>query len=54
MRRVVYAESRKLRRSVNGYGDYVEPGSVEEVPVSLPAPQLEVRCQDAVGAGEVT
>jgi hypothetical protein len=33
MRRVVYAESRKLRLKVNGYGDeYVEPESVGEVP----------------------
>ena len=33
MRRVVYAESRKLRLKVNGYKDYIEPGSVKEVPV---------------------
>jgi hypothetical protein len=33
MRRVVYAESRKLRLQVNGWGDYVEPASVKEVPV---------------------
>lgn len=35
MRRVVYAESRKLRLKVNGYGegDYVEPSGVGEVPL---------------------
>lgn len=32
MRRVVYAESRKLRLKVNGYKDYIEPKSVAEVP----------------------
>jgi hypothetical protein len=43
MRRVVYAESRKLRLRVNGYRDYVEPGSVAEVPVNVPAPQVELK-----------
>jgi hypothetical protein len=32
MRRVVYAESRKLRLRVNGHENYVEPASVKEVP----------------------
>lgn len=40
MRRVVYAESRKLRMQVNGYKDYIEPGSINEVPVSIPPPSL--------------
>jgi hypothetical protein len=31
-RRVVYAESRKLRIRVNGHSDYIEPASLEEVP----------------------
>lgn len=43
MRRVVYAESRKLRLRVNGYGDgdYVEPGSVDEVPARGPGLQAQ-------------
>jgi len=53
MRRVVYAESRKLRLRVNGYRDYVEPGSVGEVPAPLPAPQLKMKYQDAVQTIEV-
>lgn len=48
MRRVVYAESRKLRLRVNGYRDYIEPGSIQEVPAPLPAPQLPLRYQPAV------
>ena len=48
MRKVVYAESRKLRLRVNGYRDYIEPGSVQEVPAPLPAPQLPLRHQHAV------
>ncbi|KAJ4988976.1 catalase [Stagonosporopsis vannaccii] len=48
MRRVVYAESRKLRLRVNGYRDYIEPGSIQEVPAPLPAPQLPLRHQPAV------
>ncbi|KAF2681810.1 heme-dependent catalase [Lentithecium fluviatile CBS 122367] len=48
MRRVVYAESRKLRLRVNGYKDYIEPASLNEVPVPLPAPQLPLRGQQAV------
>lgn len=46
MRRVVYAESRKLRLRVNGFeeGDYVEPGDVGEVPMHGPeAPKVELR-----------
>jgi hypothetical protein len=53
MRRVVYAESRKLRLRVNGYRDYVEPASIKEVPVPLVAPQLAMRYQDAVQTVEV-
>lgn len=37
MRRVVYAESRKLRLRVNGYKDYIEPASLAEVPAPIPA-----------------
>lgn len=40
MRRVVYAESRKLRLRVNGHKDYIEPSSITEVPAPLMAPQL--------------
>ena len=40
MRRVVYAESRKLRMRVNGHKDYIEPGSVSEVPAPTTAPLL--------------
>ena len=43
MRRVVYAESRKLRLRVNGYKDYIEPASLSEVPVPVLAPQLPFR-----------
>jgi hypothetical protein len=53
MRRVVYAESRKLRLRVNGHKDYVEPGSLNEVPVPVPAPQLPLRGQHAVQTVEV-
>jgi len=49
MRRVVYAESRKLRLNVNGYRDYVEPQSLKEVPAPIPAPQLSLPHQPAVG-----
>ncbi|EME81437.1 uncharacterized protein MYCFIDRAFT_38573 [Pseudocercospora fijiensis CIRAD86] len=37
MRRVVYAESRKLRTRVNGFKDYIEPSSLMEVPAPIPA-----------------
>jgi hypothetical protein len=53
MRRVVYAESRKLRLGVNGYRDYVEPGGLSEVPVPVPAPQLKMKYMDAVQTVEV-
>lgn len=52
LRRVVYAESRKLRLRVNGYRDYIEPASVSEVPAPLPAPQLPLRHQPAVMTAE--
>lgn len=38
MRRVVYAESRKLRLRMNGYKSYIEPASLEEVPAPIAAP----------------
>lgn len=41
MRRVVYAESRKLRMQVNGFKDYIEPSSMNEVPVPI-APPVQV------------
>jgi len=47
MRRVVYAESRKLRLRVNGHKDYIEPTSFKEVPVSIPPPQLDLPYQHA-------
>lgn len=53
MRRVVYAESRKLRLRVNGYKDYVEPASLFEVPAPLPAPQLPLRHQPAMQTVDV-
>lgn len=40
MRRVVYAESRKLRMRVNGHKDYIEPGNISEVPAPTTAPLL--------------
>lgn len=40
MRRVVYAESRKLRLRVNGHKDYIEPASLSEIPAPIPAVQL--------------
>lgn len=53
MRRVVYAESRKLRLRVNGYKDYVEPKSLHEVPAPVPAPQFALPYQSAVQTIEV-
>ncbi|KAK0345480.1 hypothetical protein LTR91_021457 [Friedmanniomyces endolithicus] len=53
MRRVVYAESRKLRLRVNGYKDYVEPASLKEVPVPIPTPQFDLPLQSAVSTVEV-
>jgi len=54
MRRVVYAESRKLRLKVNGYTDYVEPSSLKDVPThgGIKAPQLELPFQPAVTSVE--
>lgn len=43
MRRVVYAESRKLRMQVNGFKDYIEPGSINEVPVPISVPTLPLQ-----------
>ena len=43
MRRVVYAESRKLRMRVNGHKDHIEPASIIEVPVPIPPPQIPLR-----------
>ena len=37
MRRVVYAESRKLRLKQKGYRDYIEPASLKEVPAEVAA-----------------
>ncbi|PMD48065.1 heme-dependent catalase [Hyaloscypha variabilis F] len=53
MRRVVYAESRKLRLRVNGFKDYVEPESLKEVPAPLVAPQLSLPYQPAVQSMEI-
>lgn len=53
MRRVVYAKSRKLRLRVNGYRDHIEPASLNEVPASLPAPQLPLPHQPALQTVEV-
>ncbi|KAK4539284.1 hypothetical protein LTR36_000809 [Oleoguttula mirabilis] len=49
MRRVVYAESRKLRLRVNGYKDHVEPASLKEVPAPMNTPpQFDLPYQHAV------
>ena len=53
MRRVVYAESRKLRLRVNGYHDYVEPSSLKDVPAPHVAPQISLPHQPAVQTVEV-
>lgn len=53
MRRVVYAESRKLRLRVNGHRDYVEPSSINEVPAPIPAPQLPMPFSSALTTAEV-
>ncbi|KAK5111777.1 hypothetical protein LTR62_004697 [Meristemomyces frigidus] len=53
MRRVVYAESRKLRLSVNGYKDYIEPASLKEVPAPIPPPQVDLTYQPAVTTVQV-
>ena len=54
MRRVVYAESRKLRLKLNGHKDYEEPASLKEVPVPVPAPQLFVPYQHTLQTTEVS
>lgn len=55
LRRVVYAESRKLRLKVNGFGsDYIEPTSLKEVPVPVPAPQLDLPHQPATTSAAVS
>jgi hypothetical protein len=45
MRRVVYAESRKLRLRVNGFGegDYVEPEGIEDVLIGEAMPDVGVK-----------
>ncbi|KAK5082279.1 hypothetical protein LTR05_007425 [Lithohypha guttulata] len=53
LRRVVYAESRKLRLRVNGFKDYVEPANLHDVPAPLPAPQLALPHQPALQTVEV-
>lgn len=42
MRRVVYAELRKLRLKVNGFKDYIEPASLAEVPAPIPTPAIDM------------
>lgn len=51
MRRVVYAESRKLRLQVNGYRNYIEPTGLDEVPAPIPAPQVTLPLQGAIKTG---
>jgi hypothetical protein len=53
LRRVVYAESRKLRLKVNGYKDYVEPASLKEIPVPSPPVQLDLPHQPATTSVQV-
>jgi hypothetical protein len=45
MRRVVYAESRKLRLRVNAYKDYIEPEGFVDVPAPIPAIYQEINPQ---------
>lgn len=54
LRRVVYAESRKLRLRVNGFRDYIEPATLKEVPAPLPAPQIKLPYMNAVKTSEVS
>lgn len=54
MRRVVYAESRKLRMRVNGYKDYIEPSSLNEVPAPIAAPQIFLPHYSATSTAETT
>jgi hypothetical protein len=42
MRKVVYAESRRLRLKVNGYADYVEPAGLGEIPGKVTAQEVKV------------
>jgi hypothetical protein len=42
LRRVVYAESRKLRLKVNGFDGYIEPASLKEVPHTGSAPDIKL------------
>ena len=53
MRRVVYAESRKLRLKVNGYDKYIEPAGLNEVPHDGSPPQLPLPQQHALTTAEV-
>ncbi|WPH03045.1 heme-dependent catalase [Acrodontium crateriforme] len=53
MRRVVYAESRKLRLAMNGYKDYIEPSSVNEVPAPVSVPVLNLPHQPATTSAHV-
>ena len=53
MRRVVYAESRKLRLKANGHDGYIEPASVKEVPHHGEPPEIKLPEQDAVTNAEV-
>lgn len=43
VRRVVYAESRKLRLKVNGYKDYIEPSGLNEVPRDGGVPEVAAK-----------
>ncbi|TID12998.1 hypothetical protein E6O75_ATG10137 [Venturia nashicola] len=54
MRRVVYAESRKLRLRVNGYKDYFEPSSLNEVPAPIAAPQIAMAQHPTASTVETT
>jgi hypothetical protein len=54
MRRVVYAESRKLRLRVNGFKDYLEPETIKDVPAPVVAPQILLPCQPAIRNMEVS
>lgn len=53
MRRVVYAESRKLRLRVNGLKEYIEPAGLAEVPASITAPQIKLPFMPAVQTVDV-
>lgn len=56
MRRIVYAESRKLRLKVNGHDGYIEPASLDEVPAStaVKAPAVDLPHQPAVASVKVS